>query len=81
MPNEELQPPYPEQVPLLVCDSIPTQNHLTTQLTEEEQMRIAYRMGLYSICLEEFVTLDEMDQKKRSRVYALHGRFFYGDTF
>lgn len=76
VPDEVLLQPYPEHVPLLVCDSIPRQNHLTTQLTEEEQMRIAHRMGLYSIYLEEFVTLEERDPKKRSRMYALDGGLF-----
>ncbi|MGH0189814.1 UNVERIFIED_CONTAM: hypothetical protein FKN15_039005 [Acipenser sinensis] len=39
-------PPYQEHVPVLVYHPTPSQTRLATQLTEEEQVRIAQRIGL-----------------------------------
>ncbi|KAM3841623.1 RING finger protein 11 isoform 2-T2 [Vipera latastei] len=43
-PDQEPPPPYQEQVP--VYHPTPSQTRLATQLTEEEQIRIAQRIGL-----------------------------------
>ncbi|TKC48819.1 hypothetical protein EI555_015047 [Monodon monoceros] len=44
--DQEPPPPYQEQVPVPVYHPTPSQTHLATQLTEEEQIRIAQRIGL-----------------------------------
>ncbi|XP_062954553.1 RING finger protein 11-like [Cynocephalus volans] len=45
-PVQELPSLYQEQVPVPVYHPIPSQTQLATQLTEEEQIRIAQRIGL-----------------------------------
>ncbi|XP_053248450.1 RING finger protein 11 isoform X1 [Podarcis raffonei] len=45
-PDQEPPPPYQEQVPVPVYHPTPSQTRLATQLTEEEQIRIAQRIGL-----------------------------------
>uniref|UniRef100_A0A5F7ZET9 RING finger protein 11 n=2 Tax=Macaca TaxID=9539 RepID=A0A5F7ZET9_MACMU len=45
-PDHEPPPPYQEQVPVPVYHPTPSQTRLATQLTEEEQIRIAQRIGL-----------------------------------
>lgn len=69
---------HQEQVPVPVYHPTPRQTHLT-QLTEEGQIRTAHRMGLYSISPKEFMTLEEMSQKKDPGVCDLHdGLFLWG---
>ncbi|XP_044768348.1 RING finger protein 11-like [Neomonachus schauinslandi] len=46
--EQDQEPPWPYQelVPVLVYHSTPSQTPLATQLTEEQQIRIAQRIGL-----------------------------------
>ncbi|XP_042191112.1 RING finger protein 11b [Callorhinchus milii] len=44
--EQEPPPPYQEQVQVPVYHPTPSQTRLATQLTEEEQIRIAQRIGL-----------------------------------
>ncbi|XP_015212092.1 RING finger protein 11b isoform X1 [Lepisosteus oculatus] len=45
-PDQEPPPPYQEQAQVPVYHPTPSQTRLATQLTEEEQVRIAQRIGL-----------------------------------
>lgn len=45
-PDQEPPPPYEEQIHVPVYHPTPSQARLATQLTEEEQVRIAQRIGL-----------------------------------
>uniref|UniRef100_A0A3Q4H6P0 Ring finger protein 11 n=1 Tax=Neolamprologus brichardi TaxID=32507 RepID=A0A3Q4H6P0_NEOBR len=45
-PDQEPPPPYQEQIHVPVYHPTPSQTRLVTQLTEEEQIRIAQRIGL-----------------------------------
>ncbi|KAJ3599049.1 hypothetical protein NHX12_033012, partial [Muraenolepis orangiensis] len=45
-PDQEPPPPYQEQLHVPVYHPTPSQARLATQLTEEEQVRIAQRIGL-----------------------------------
>uniref|UniRef100_A0A9J7XPN2 Ring finger protein 11b n=1 Tax=Cyprinus carpio carpio TaxID=630221 RepID=A0A9J7XPN2_CYPCA len=45
-PDQEPPPPYQEQIHVPVYHPTPSQARLATQLTEEEQVRIAQRIGL-----------------------------------
>ncbi|KAG7266271.1 hypothetical protein CRUP_005886 [Coryphaenoides rupestris] len=62
-PDQEPPPPYQEQLHVPVYHPTPSQARLATQLTEEEQVRIAQRIGLIQhlpkgvcvICMMDFV--------------------------
>ncbi|KAG3281089.1 RNF11-like [Ictidomys tridecemlineatus] len=77
-PDQEPLPPYQEQVPVPVYHPTPSQTQLPTQLTEEEQIRIAQRIGLNQhlpkgcvICMMDFVYGDPIRFLPCMHIYHL----------
>ncbi|KAG3286211.1 RNF11 [Ictidomys tridecemlineatus] len=79
-PDQEPPPPYQEQVPVPVYHQTPSQTWLATQLTEEEQIRIAQRIGLTQHLPEGVYDPGRDGSEKKIREYVICMiDFIYGD--
>ncbi|XP_077471729.1 RING finger protein 11-like isoform X1 [Stigmatopora argus] len=77
-PDLEPPPPYQEQAHMTLYHPTPSQARLATQLTEEEQIRIAQRIGLIQH-LPKGVYDGGQDEKKIRECVICMLDFMYGD--